>query len=38
MGKYYYLGFEKFEELYNKHVTAQVDKYKCEEIKLNSIK
>lgn len=34
VGKYYYTGYEKLEDLYNKHVTTRIADYSCEEIEV----
>lgn len=36
-GKNYYLGYEKLEDLYNKHVTTKVAEYNCEEIEADNL-
>ena len=34
IGNYYYTGYDKLEDLYNKHVTTQAANYSCEEIEI----
>ena len=36
-GEYFYKGYEKLEDLYNKHVTTKVAEYNCEEIEADNI-